>query len=167
VEQQQLEGLKKHKSTEQANQGGGKCGGKSGWKKKKKNTTDSDGKKQKKPPASLSKVSKDLSCPVHGNHIWGGCALNPENKDNKELDKFRPKKQNKNSDRKETHNVEFAEEPLQNTNNTEVVNEVNMTDASDDNAIDKPTNAFESTGSFQATNSNLHHFDCSHLQEME
>jgi len=36
-----------------------------------------------------------------------------KNKDNKELDKFRPKKQKKNADKKETHNVEFAEGPLQ------------------------------------------------------
>jgi len=42
-----------------------------------------------------------------------------------------------------------------------------MTDASDDGAIVKPTNAFESTDSLQAINSNLHHFDCLHLQEMD
>jgi len=63
--------------------------------------------------------------------------------------------------------VEFAEEPLQNTNNTEVVDEVNMTDALDDDAIGKPTNAFKSTVSFQENNSNLHHIDCLHVQEME
>jgi len=163
AEQQRVEGLKKRKPADQVNSGGGKRGGKSGWKKKKKNANDGNGDKQKKPPATLS---KDISCPVHGNHTWGECAANPENKDNKELDKFRPKKQKKNADKKETHNVEF-EEPLQDVNNTEVDHDVNMTDASDDDAIGKPINAFESTDSFQATNSHLHHFDCLHLQEMD
>jgi len=104
---------------------------------------------------------------VHGNHTWGEYAANPENKDNKELDKFRPKRQKKNSDKKETHNVKFAEEPLQNANNTEVLDEVDMTDALDDGTIGKPTNAIESTDSLQATNSHLHHFDCLHLQQMD
>jgi len=163
VEQQRVEGLKKRKPAEQVSPGEGKRGGRSRRDRKRKKNGN-DGHQQKKPPATLS---KDISCPVHGIHTWGECAANPANKDNKELDKFRPKKQKKNSDKKETHTVEFAEEPLQDVNNTEVVNDVDMTDASDNGAIGKPMHASESNDSPQATNSHLHHLDCLHLQEMD
>jgi len=49
-------------------------------------------------------------------HGVSECAAKQENKGNKELGKFRPKKQKKNSDKKETHNWDFAEEPLNNAN---------------------------------------------------
>jgi len=47
--------------------------------------------------ATKANLSPESACPVHGSkgpksHLWGSCALNPENKDHKDLDKFQPKK---------------------------------------------------------------------------
>jgi len=85
---------------------------------------------------------------------------------------IRPKKQGKTLEKpekkKEAHNVEFAEEPVQDIHNVEVSNEVSMADAPKIcDTIGKQQNVDESIDSSQPTHSQLHHLDCLHLQEME
>jgi len=65
--------------------------------------------------------------------------------------------------------VEFAKEPVQDSHNVEVPNEVSMADAPPKicDTIGKQQNVDESIDSKQPTHSQLHHLDCLHLQEME
>ena len=74
--------------------------GKSQWKKRK----NKNGKIPNKPNTNTANkdaiehhVPDNSICIIHGNkgptpHVWGCCAMNPKNKDDKELDKYRPKK---------------------------------------------------------------------------
>jgi len=106
---QKQQQTKKNKCNEQTPETG-----KSQWKKRK----NKNGKIPNKPNTNTANknaiehhVPDNAICIIHGNkgptpHVWGCCAMNPKNKDDKELDKYRPKKGGKKNPRNEAHNIE-------------------------------------------------------------
>jgi len=162
AKKQKNEAWKKRKATDQGDEKSG-CN----WKKRKGKDKSNPQKGSDKPKPVEANIPKNAACPVHGNkgnnpHTWGECAMNPENKDHKDLDKFRPKKgkgkgqPKTDANTSETHNVE--EVPL-----AAAKPEVNEAILDGNTQIGK-TNAVEPSDS--TNSSHLHHLDCIHLQEM-